>query len=110
MQALLATDWVVGQHWFEHADEPPAGRFDGEDSNFGLVDNDDEPYPLLTAVSKVMHDCSYTRLLDPPPSSTTTTGPTPTSTAAPASIDGGGPTTSAAAPASAATVQPRFTG
>lgn len=110
VQALLATDWVVGQHWFEHADEPPAGRFDGEDSNFGLVDNDDEPYPLLTAVSKVMHDCAYTRLLDPPPSSTTTTGPTPTSTAAPASIDGGGPTTSAAAPASAATVQPRFTG
>ncbi len=105
VQALLATDWVVGQHWFEHADEPPAGRFDGEDSNFGLVDNDDDPYPLLTAVSRVMHDCAYARLLDPVAPSTTTTDAGPVSTTAPTSAG-----TPPAPAAVAASVRPRFTG
>lgn len=35
---------VVGYHWFEHADEPKEGRFDGENSNYGLVTIQDEPY------------------------------------------------------------------
>jgi hypothetical protein len=26
---------VVGYHWFEHADQLAASRFDGENSNFG---------------------------------------------------------------------------
>ena len=124
---LLQTKWVVGQHWFEHADEPPAGRFDGEDSNFGLVNGADEPYPQLTAISKTMHDCAYARLLageESPtttttaPSSTTTSTTTSTSTAigtttttAPVGDD---PSTvagpAAAAPAVAASAVPAFTG
>ena len=28
---------LVGYHWFEHADQPAEGRFDGENSNFGTV-------------------------------------------------------------------------
>jgi len=36
--------YMVGQHWFEHVDQPVGGRFDGEDNNFGLVTVDDEPY------------------------------------------------------------------
>lgn len=108
VEALLATDWVVGQHWFEHADEPPAGRFDGEDSNFGLVDNRDDPYPLLTAVSKVMHDCAFARLLAPAPT-TDTSDPEPTSTAAPTT---GAPATGTAATGApvAVAARPRFTG
>ncbi len=39
---------VVGYHWFEHADEPKEGRFDGENSNYGLVNIHDEPYQALT--------------------------------------------------------------
>ena len=39
---------VVGYHWFEHADQPAEGRFDGEDSNFGAVTIDDEVYGELT--------------------------------------------------------------
>ncbi|WP_164935442.1 agarase [Bradyrhizobium guangzhouense] len=39
---------VVGYHWFEHADQPAEGRFDGEDSNFGTVTIDDEVYGELT--------------------------------------------------------------
>jgi hypothetical protein len=35
---------AVGYHWFEWVDEPKEGRFDGEDSNYGLVDVNDVPY------------------------------------------------------------------
>jgi hypothetical protein len=39
---------VVGYHWFEHADQPAQGRFDGENSNFGTVTIDDDVYRELT--------------------------------------------------------------
>jgi hypothetical protein len=42
-----AAPYVVGEHWFEFTDEPAGGRFDGEDSNFGLVSVDDAPYATL---------------------------------------------------------------
>jgi len=38
---------VVGYHWFQYTDEPPQGRADGEDFNFGLVDTKDVPYEGL---------------------------------------------------------------
>jgi agarase len=40
---------LVGYHWFEHADEPKEGRFDGENSNYGVVNIKDEVYELLAA-------------------------------------------------------------
>ena len=46
-ERALASPFVVGYHWFEHADEPAAGRFDGEDNNWGLVTVADEPYAEL---------------------------------------------------------------
>ena len=39
---------VVGYHWFEHADQPAEGRFDGENSNFGTVTIEDDVYAELT--------------------------------------------------------------
>jgi agarase len=39
---------VVGYHWFEHADQPAEGRFDGENSNYGTVTIEDNPYVELT--------------------------------------------------------------
>ena len=39
---------LVGYHWFEHADQPAEGRFDGENSNFGTVTIDDRVYEELT--------------------------------------------------------------
>lgn len=92
---LLANTSVVGQHIFEWADEPAAGRFDGEDSNFGLVDKHDDPYADLVEVSQVLHDCAYARLhqTTPPSSTTTTTTTTTTATA---------PVTSTTAPSAAA--------
>ena len=39
---------LVGYHWFEHADEPKEGRFDGENSQYGVVNIQDEVYELIT--------------------------------------------------------------
>ncbi len=35
---------AIGYHWFKWTDEPKEGRFDGENSNYGLVDIGDKPY------------------------------------------------------------------
>jgi len=39
---------LVGYHWFEHADQPAEGRFDGENSNYGTVTINDDVYEELT--------------------------------------------------------------
>lgn len=44
---LVAEPMVVGYHWFQWADESPQGRFDGEDSNFGIVDIEHGTYDTL---------------------------------------------------------------
>ena len=41
--------WIVGYHWFEWVDQPPEGRFDGEDNNWGVVSEADEVYEIVTA-------------------------------------------------------------
>jgi len=41
---LLSLPYVVGYHWFQYYDQPKEGRFDGENSNYGIVRIDDEPY------------------------------------------------------------------
>ncbi|MBI2889401.1 MAG: beta-agarase [Nitrospirae bacterium] len=43
----FAAPYVVGYHWFEYADQPAEGRFDGENNNWGLVNVADEPYDVL---------------------------------------------------------------
>jgi len=50
----FATRWIaqpcfVGYHWFQYMDQPSGGRFDGEDSNFGVVDITDEPHEDFVA-------------------------------------------------------------
>jgi hypothetical protein len=45
---LIDLPFAVGFHWFEHADEPKEGRFDGENSNYGLVTIEDRPWDILT--------------------------------------------------------------
>ena len=43
-----AVPWIVGYHWFEWVDQPQGGRFDGENNNWGLVNEQDQPYQMLT--------------------------------------------------------------
>ena len=49
VEALAALPGVVGYHWFEYRDEPKEGRFDGENSNYGVVKIDFTPWEALTA-------------------------------------------------------------
>ena len=51
---------VIGTHWFEWIDEPPAGRADGESMGIGILDVTDRPYPELLAAMRTTHQ----RLLD----------------------------------------------
>lgn len=46
--AALRHPALIGYHWFVHADQPAQGRWDGEDSNYGVVTIEDEVYPELT--------------------------------------------------------------
>ena len=39
--------FVAGWHWFMYLDEPPTGRFDGEDCNYGVVTLRDEKYRFV---------------------------------------------------------------
>jgi len=48
VEALAALPSCVGFHWFEYRDEPAEGRFDGENSNYGLVKIDLTPWTTLT--------------------------------------------------------------
>ena len=53
LRAMTEKRYTVGAHWFEHTDEPVTGRFDGEDSNYGLVTVHDEPYqPLVQRMTR----------------------------------------------------------
>ncbi len=52
VQDLAALPGSVGFHWFEYCDEPKEGRFDGENSNYGLVKIDDTPWEVLTEQMK----------------------------------------------------------
>ncbi|MGI9642916.1 MAG: hypothetical protein ACR2N9_09045 [Acidimicrobiia bacterium] len=60
MIGALAEPTVIGAHWFIHSDQPAAGRWDGENSNFGIVDITDEPYEVLvdrmTAVASGIYE------------------------------------------------------
>jgi hypothetical protein len=51
LTALAGLPYVVGADWFQYYDEPPGGRFDGENYDFGLVDIDDRPYEELVSVT-----------------------------------------------------------
>jgi agarase len=59
MTDLLAQPYVVGAHWFEYVDEPAEGRFDGENSNYGVVNIHDDPYTVFDAVVKQVNAQVY---------------------------------------------------
>ena len=59
---IMQLPFVVGYHWFEYCDEPAEGRFDGENSNYGLVNINDEPWEALiermTEVNRRIYDAA----------------------------------------------------
>jgi agarase len=55
---LHQAPWIVGDFWFEYVDEPSGGRFDGEDSNFGVVTTSDVPWQVLVDRMTAVHAAS----------------------------------------------------
>ncbi|HEX3598703.1 MAG TPA: hypothetical protein VHU84_01100 [Lacipirellulaceae bacterium] len=53
--SVATLSYVVGADWFQYYDEPPQGRVDGEDYNFGLVDIRDRPYAEVTQAFATMN-------------------------------------------------------
>jgi len=60
IDAAFAHPQVVGCHWFEHADQPAEGRFDGENSNYGVVTIEDRPYETLVETMRVVNAAADT--------------------------------------------------
>jgi hypothetical protein len=55
VENAFAMPELVGTHYFQWADQPSTGRFDGENYNIGLVDVTDRPYPDLVAALQETH-------------------------------------------------------
>jgi agarase len=53
--SALRQPGLVGCHWFEHADQPAEGRFDGEDCNYGIVTITDGDYPDMTRAMSALN-------------------------------------------------------
>jgi hypothetical protein len=47
MRWFISKPYAIGYHWYSYIDEPKTGRFDGENSNTGIVNLLDEPYGVL---------------------------------------------------------------
>ena len=49
---------AVGYHWFEWSDEPKEGRFDGENSNYGFVNIQDDVYEEFAQAARVANQAA----------------------------------------------------
>jgi len=47
--SMAKLPYIIGWDWFQYFDQPPGGRFDGENSNYGIVSIDDVVYPELSS-------------------------------------------------------------
>lgn len=50
---------AIGYHWFQWSDEPKEGRFDGENSNYGLVNIADEPYAEFVEAVRAANKAAF---------------------------------------------------
>lgn len=80
---MLAMPFLLGYDYFMWVDEPAPGvsTANPEDSNYGLINEDGEPYAPLTGMFANLHREAAARRLEPP---TPTPTPQPTTTDAPA--------------------------
>ncbi len=50
---------LIGTHWFQWADQPCTGRFDGENYNIGFIDVTDRPYANMVDALQETHQRLY---------------------------------------------------
>ncbi len=55
VEQAFAQPELIGTHYFQWADQPVTGRFDGENYNIGLVDVTDRPYPHMVEALQETH-------------------------------------------------------
>jgi len=58
-RGFIEKKYSIGYHWFGYCDQPKTGRFDGENSNNGLVNIEDEPYELLVNTMKNVNNYAH---------------------------------------------------
>lgn len=58
-RAALKHPQFVGAHWFQFADQPLSGRFDGENHRIGFVDITDTPYPEMAGAARAVAENMY---------------------------------------------------
>jgi hypothetical protein len=59
LEHAAAQPAIVGAHYFALVDEPVSSRFDGENYNFGFVDQTDIPYSEIVSFAKETHRRIY---------------------------------------------------
>ena len=59
LEHAAAQPAIVGAHHFALVDEPVSSRFDGENYNFGFVDQTDIPYPEMVSFARETHRRIY---------------------------------------------------
>ncbi len=59
LATAAANPYLVGAHWFQFSDQPLEGRFDGENSNYGLVDQCDTPHGWLVSAAAYANRLVY---------------------------------------------------
>ena len=59
LRTALRNPAIVGAHWFQYADHPITGRFDGENYQCGFVDTCDTPYAETIAASREVGERLY---------------------------------------------------
>jgi len=55
-RTMAELPYIIGWDWFQYYDQPPGGRFDGENSNYGLVSIDGTLYKELAEAMKKLND------------------------------------------------------
>ena len=59
VSALVDVPFIVGYHWFQFYDQSPGGRsFDGQDSNYGIIDIYGRPYGALVESMRMTNDAA----------------------------------------------------
>jgi hypothetical protein len=68
VRQIMEQPFVVGYHWYCYMDQPEKGDYYGEDNNYGLVSNQDEPWLVLTeAASEINRQVEAIHRGSPPP-------------------------------------------
>ena len=57
--SALQNPRMVGAHWFQFADQPTTGRFEGENFQIGFVSITDTPYETIIRKSREIGDKLY---------------------------------------------------